>query len=52
MSRGSSTQNDMIDAVVRDDIFGMMQCHIEVPDELETRFSGMPPIFKKEEGYW
>ena len=46
MNRGPLTQNAIIDAIARGDIFGMVECDIEVPDELKPRFSEMPPIFK------
>ena len=46
MNRGPLTQEDTIDSIARGDIFGMLGCDIEVPDELKPRILEMPHISK------
>ena len=40
------TKERILEAVMRDRIFGVVQCDIRVPAHLKDHFSEMPPIFK------
>ncbi len=40
------TQNEIIQAVLDDKLFGCVECDIRVPDSLKPHFEEMPPIFK------
>ena len=40
------TEDEIIQAVMKDELFGVVECDITVPSHLETYFEEMPPIFK------
>ena len=40
------TEDQILDAVVNDKMFGALEIDISVPNELKHKFSEMPPIFK------
>ena len=39
-------QRDILEAVVNEEIFGLVECDLEVPVHLREKFAEMPPIFK------
>ena len=43
------TTENIIAAIKNDDIFGVVECDLRVPRDLERYFSEMPPIFKNAE---
>ena len=44
--RWTMTQQEIIAAVVDDTLFGMVECDVRVPEELQDYFSEMQPVFK------
>ena len=40
------TQQEIIAAVVDGTLFGMVECDVRVPEELQDYFSEMQPVFK------
>ena len=44
--RWTMTQQQMLAAVVDFTLFGMVECDVRVPDELQDYFSEMQPVFK------
>ena len=43
------TMDDIISAVINDNIFGLVQCTLHVPEHLTEKYSEFPPIFKNTE---
>jgi hypothetical protein len=43
------TDNEVLQAIMQDKLFGMVECDIEVPQQLRSYFSEMQPIFKNAE---
>ena len=46
MTKGPLTRDQLLDEVVEGRFFGMVECSIEVPEDLKEEFSEMTPIFK------
>ena len=46
IERKSMTEKEVIDAVKLNKFFGFVECDIEVPHNLRSKFHKMPPIFK------
>ena len=46
IERKSMTEQEVIDAVKLNKFFGFVECDIEVPHNLRSKFHKMPPIFK------
>ena len=44
--RWTMTQQEIIAAVVDGTLFGMVECDVRVPEELQDYFSEMQPVFK------
>ena len=44
--KSSPSKDDILDSVQNDKLFGLVQCDIHVPENLQPHFSEMPPIFK------
>ena len=44
--RWTMTQQQILAAVVDDTLFGMVECDVRVPEELQDYFSEMQPVFK------
>ena len=44
--RWTMTQQEIITAVVDGTLFGMVECDVRVPEELQDYFSEMQPVFK------
>ena len=40
------TDRDIIEAIQKDKMFGLVKCDVEVPSDLRKHFSEMPPVFK------
>ena len=40
------TEEQIINSVIQDKFFGFVECDIEVPANLKSKFHEMPPIFK------
>ena len=47
--KGCLTEQQVLQAIVKGDIFGLVECDIKVPDHLRAKFDEMPPIFKNTE---
>ena len=43
------TMTDILKDIKTDKIFGCVKCSLHVPDELKSKFSEFPPIFKNTE---
>ena len=44
--KSTMTEAEILAAVTSSELFGMVECDIEVPPELREHFAEMPPIFK------
>ena len=44
-----TTQDDIINGIMEDEIFGIVQCDLHVPEHLKEFFSEFPPLFKNTE---
>ena len=44
-----TTQEDIINGIMEDEIFGIVQCSLHVPEHLKEYFSEFPPLFKNTE---
>ncbi|GFR89462.1 hypothetical protein ElyMa_000794500 [Elysia marginata] len=42
----ATTEKELIEAIKNNTIFGLVQCDVVVPQELEEKFSELQPIFK------
>ena len=49
MLSGKITKDIIIDKVISGELFGLVQCDIEVPEHLKSYFSELTPIFKNVE---
>ena len=47
--RGSMTTKQLLQAVMEENIFGLVECDVKVPENLRSKFDEMPPIFKNVE---
>ena len=47
--RWTMTQQEIIAAVVDGTLFGMVECDVRVPEELQDYFSEMQPVFQERE---
>ena len=46
IERKPMTEEQIINSVIQDKFFGFVECDIEVPANLKSKFHEMPPIFK------
>ena len=44
--RWTMTQHQLLAAIVDGTLFGMVECDVRVPDELQAHFAEMQPVFK------
>ena len=47
LNRRSLTEQQLLEGIKKGNLFGYVQCEIEVPEKLRENFSNFPPIFKK-----
>ena len=45
--RRSLTEHQLLEGIKKGNIFGYVQCDIEVPGKMRSNFASFPPIFKK-----
>ena len=43
------THDNLLNQIRTGSLFGYVQCDLEVPDELKSKFADFPPIFKNTE---
>ena len=44
--RTKYTESELLEEIVADNIFGVAECDVSVPDDLKHKFSQFPPVFK------
>ncbi len=42
-------ETELLQFIAADNVFGFVQCDVQVPDNLKTEFADLPPIFKNVE---
>ena len=42
----SMTESEIISAIESESFFGLVECDVHVPTDLQSKFQEMPPIFK------
>ena len=45
--RRSLTEQQLLEGIKKGNLFGYVQCDIEVPEKLRENFANFPPVFKK-----
>ena len=44
--RTKYTESELLEEILADDIFGVAECDVSLPDNLKHKYSQFPPVFK------